>query len=364
MSFTYNDEGIRTSKTVNGVNHTYQLNGSQIASESWGDKLIVYLYDASGSPIGMMYRTTSYAINQWDVFYFEKNLQGDVVAVYNSAGTKVVTYTYTDAWGNHSVKYANGGASTGAAYNPFRYRGYYYDIDLVMYYLQSRYYDAKICRFINADSALYHSMLGYNMFAYCNNNPINYFDPTGEYCVAHVDDRNPLDDWILEGAGAGGLGATGNYFGYGTTYYTYTVYSATSSYNAYLGGYHTSSLTSGMINSNYYYVRGAVSVNDSMAVHRMNTRASNNSSYNLNGSKNETYVAKRGWDSDKINYAINNGKRGISINKANGSQCIVYRYPGTTNQYVVVEAETRSIVQLSDLNDAGWIPDSSIIWDP
>ena len=132
----------------------------------------------------MMYRTTSYAVNQWDVFWFEKNLQGDIVAVYNSTGTKVATYNYIDAWGNHSVSYTNGGASTGAQYNPFRYRGYYYDTDLGMYYLQSRYYDPNTCRFINADSALYHSMLGYNMFAYCSNNPVNYFDPTGEYSEA------------------------------------------------------------------------------------------------------------------------------------------------------------------------------------
>ena len=184
MSFTYDDSGIRTSKTVNNVTHTYQLNGSQIVAESWGDKLIVYLYDVAGSPIGMMYRTTSYAVDQWDVFWFEKNLQGDIVAVYNSAGTKVATYNYSESWGNHTVSYSNGGGSTGAQYNPFRYRGYYYDTDLGMYYLQSRYYDSNTCRFINADGALYHSMLGYNMFAYCENNPVNYYDPTGENAIA------------------------------------------------------------------------------------------------------------------------------------------------------------------------------------
>ena len=146
--------------------------------------MIVYLYDATGAPIGMMYRTTSYAEGAFDVFWFEKNLHGDIVAIYDESGTKIATYTYTDAWGNHSVSYTNGGASTGAQYNPFRYRSYYYDTDLGLYYLQSRYYDAKICRFINADSALYHSMLGYNMFAYCGNNPVNYFDPTGEYSEA------------------------------------------------------------------------------------------------------------------------------------------------------------------------------------
>ena len=187
MSFTYNDEGIRTSKTVNNVTHTYYLNGNLIVAEQWGNKLIVYLYDSTGMPIGMMYRTTSYAVDQWDVFWFEKNLQGDIVAVYNSTGTKVASYNYIDAWGNHSASYTNGGASTGAQYNPFRYRGYYYDTDLGMYYLQSRYYDPNTCRFINADSALYHSMLGYNMFAYCENNPVNYYDPTGENYVSALD---------------------------------------------------------------------------------------------------------------------------------------------------------------------------------
>ena len=182
MSFTYNDDGIRTSKTVNGVKHTYKLNGSQIVSEQWEDKLIVYLYDASGAPIGMMYRTTNYAVGDFDVFWYEKNLQGDIVAVYNETGTKVAAYTYIDAWGNHSVSYSNGGASTGAQYNPFRYRGYYYDTDLSMYYLQSRYYDSKICRFINADGYVStgQGLTGNNMFAYCGNNPVNRADPTGE----------------------------------------------------------------------------------------------------------------------------------------------------------------------------------------
>ena len=103
-----------------------------------------------------------------------------IVAVYNESGTKVATYTYSDAWGNHSVTYSNGGGSTGAQYNPFRYRGYYYDTDLGLYYLQSRYYDAKICRFINPDGQLNTDhILGTNLYAYCYNNPVMYIDPTG-----------------------------------------------------------------------------------------------------------------------------------------------------------------------------------------
>ena len=197
----------------------------------------VYIYDESGAIIGVKYISTS-AGSSWQTYFFEKNLQGDVIAVYSDAGTKLVSYTY-DAWGTVTTTYHNGGASTLAANNPIRYRSYYYDTALQMYYLQSRYYDAKICRFINADSALYHSMLGYNLFAYCGNNPINRFDSTGKYYEDLWNNYgDPLDDWFLEGAGAGGNGATGNHFGYGTAYYNYSVYSRTAAFDALRGGYY------------------------------------------------------------------------------------------------------------------------------
>ena len=91
-SFTYNDEGIRTSKTKNGVKTTYYLSGSQIVAEKTSDNLTVYLYDVSGLPIGMQYHGANYAANTWDVYWYEKNLPGDIVAVYNQAGTKLATY--------------------------------------------------------------------------------------------------------------------------------------------------------------------------------------------------------------------------------------------------------------------------------
>ena len=128
-SFTYNDEGMRTSKTKNGVTTTYYLEGSRIVAEETNDNLTVYIYDASGMPVGMQYCQNSSTSTAWEVYWFERNLQGDIVAVYSSEGVKLVEYKY-DAWGNAAVTYYNSGSSTTATKNPFRYRGYYYDQDL------------------------------------------------------------------------------------------------------------------------------------------------------------------------------------------------------------------------------------------
>ncbi len=156
------------------------MNGSQILTEQWDDKLLVFLYDESGSPIGMQYRTKSMAEGTFYTYLFEKNLQGDIIAVYNTSGTKLISYYY-DAWGNFVKTTHNiSGTNVGAQYNPFLYRGYYYDTDLGFYYLQSRYYDPEVGRFINADGQLNPGLLGYNMYIYCNNNPIMGTDETGK----------------------------------------------------------------------------------------------------------------------------------------------------------------------------------------
>ena len=152
-------------------------------SEHFGDKLLIYVYDEAGSPIGFKYRTTGYAIGAFDSYVFEKairkNVQGDITAIYNTSGTSVATYKY-DAWGN--VISATG---TMASVNPFRYRGYYYDTETGFYYVSSRYYDPAIGRFINADDISYlgadDELTGYNLYSYCGNNPVMYADPEGKF---------------------------------------------------------------------------------------------------------------------------------------------------------------------------------------
>ena len=189
LSFTYNDEGIRTSKNSDGTIHYYTLAGDMILSEEWmsgaTQYLLLYHYDANGHPIGMSFRRSTYAEGVYDHYLFIKNILGDITGVMDEEGNILVTYAY-DAWGNHiSTVYSNGGGATGARFNPFRYRGYYYDTETCLYYLNSRYYDPASGRFINPDSASYigadGTLIGYNLFAYCGNNPVMGYDPTGHW---------------------------------------------------------------------------------------------------------------------------------------------------------------------------------------
>ncbi|MBE6673891.1 MAG: hypothetical protein E7596_02155 [Ruminococcaceae bacterium] len=177
-SYTYNDSGIRTSKTIYGVTHIYHLDGTRILSEEYGNKLILYIYDESGSIIGMAYRTSSYTSGVFDYYLFTKNLQGDIIGIYDTSGNCVASYTY-NAWGECTV--TNNTSANIGNINPFRYRGYYFDTETGFYYLNARYYDPQIKRFINADDRmLAGDVNGANLFAYCGNNPVNRTDPVGE----------------------------------------------------------------------------------------------------------------------------------------------------------------------------------------
>ena len=173
-SYDYNESGIRNKKTVNGITTTYQLDGSKIVSENRNGTVQSYFYDENGSVLGITYGGENY--------YFRKNFRNDVLAILNASGEVVVEYSY-DPWGN--ILAVNGSlASTLGADNPFRYRGYYYDTESCFYYLNSRYYDAKVCRYLNADSAIVEvggSVQGYNLFAYCFNNPVNMSDSSGQW---------------------------------------------------------------------------------------------------------------------------------------------------------------------------------------
>ena len=192
-TYQYNADGIRTSKTVNGIEHKYYLNGSQILAETWKqgnvEHLLIFVYDENGSPIALKYRTNAYAENTFDFFFYEKNLQGDIIGIFNTNGRRVGWYIY-DAWGVCSTYVASITSSLEQSivrsYNPYRYRGYYYDTETQLYYLQSRYYNPVWGRFLNADgittlSASPSNLTDKNLYAYCDNNPVTREDGDGEF---------------------------------------------------------------------------------------------------------------------------------------------------------------------------------------
>lgn len=173
-SFIYNADGYRTSKTSGGVTTTYHLDGSRITAMIKGTDELSFAYDENGAVIGLYHNGIAYA--------YAKNLQGDIIGIIDGNGNWMVTYEY-DAWGNPIATEGTLKDTLGSL-NPFRYRGYVYDVETGFYYVSSRYYDAEIGRFVNADNAISgtgESVQGYNLYSYCFNNPVNMSDPNGNW---------------------------------------------------------------------------------------------------------------------------------------------------------------------------------------
>ena len=149
----------------------YTLHGKNIVYWSSGTNTMHFFYDARNKPAVMTFNGTAYAC-----LY---NLQGDVIALIDSNGKKVVEYKY-DAWGRILSKTGTM-ASTLGTLNPFRYRGYVYDEETGPYYLRSRYYNPEWARFLNADTRAgkISHLIAHNLFCYCLNTPIASIDATG-----------------------------------------------------------------------------------------------------------------------------------------------------------------------------------------
>ena len=180
-SYTYDESGIRTSKTVNGVTTYYNTSNGVILSQTDGTNTMYFQYDTNGTPLGFIYNGTQYL--------YMTNQMGDVISITDAQGNELAEYEY-DEWGKLILTRAGNQSNESIAnINPIRYRGYYYDTETGYYYLQSRYYDPSICKFINSDIPEIAGMskgisAGTNLFAYCNNEPVNQKDPTGTVAIA------------------------------------------------------------------------------------------------------------------------------------------------------------------------------------
>ncbi len=200
--YSYNADGMLTCVANEYTSYDYTYNGTTLTqlvkTDYSGETTLTFTYCAEGTPSTVAYNGTTY--------YYATNLQGDVTAILDSTGAAVVTYTY-DAWGK-LLSTDGTMASTLGAVNPLRYRGYTYEPESELYYLQSRFYDPNLRRFISPDafSSTGQGILGNNMFAYCPNNPVNYSDPTGEVILT------ALVVGVVAGAVIGGtIGGTAAY---------------------------------------------------------------------------------------------------------------------------------------------------------
>ena len=175
--------------TMASTVYTYDTSGRIIKEKynetynnlSSNSRDIIYLYDESGI-VGAVqtYNTTT------ETFYFDRNIKGDVIGIYNASGTQIAKVSL-HSWGNCTAETLV--TNNFSAYNPIRYRGYYFDAESELYFLNARYYNPAWRRFISPDNTSYldpDTPNGLNLYAYCNNDPVNYSDTSGHFPVLAV----------------------------------------------------------------------------------------------------------------------------------------------------------------------------------
>ena len=257
--YTYDADGIRSSKIVDGTLHEYLTLNGKVVYEKIGDgdtaRIMIFSYDAQGRPFAVKYSSNNGA--KFTNYFYALNQQGDVVKIFRPVAVKdadgnvtgytektYATYTY-DAWGKligitnsagTSIINKQTTSTSLANLNPLRYRGYYYDNETGLYYVSSRYYDPEIGRFINADTtdiltATPMGLTDKNLFAYCDNNPVMRADHGGDFwhivvgaavgaliggvvkAVSNAIEGKSLTDGLatamLAGAASGALASTG-----------------------------------------------------------------------------------------------------------------------------------------------------------
>ena len=182
-TYTYDANGMRTSRSNGTTTYNYVYTGDKLTRmtivTTGSTQTVDISYDASGTPLTLTY--TPNGSTTGTTYYYVTNIQGDVTGLTDTTGELIISYFYTGYGETYTIKHNTEQGNILSAVNPLCYRGYVLDTQTKLYYLQSRYYNPEIGRFINADMLVStgQGLLGNNMFAYCLNNPVNYSDPTG-----------------------------------------------------------------------------------------------------------------------------------------------------------------------------------------
>jgi len=186
--YEYDHNGMRTRKEVCDISNSvsssyiftdYIYEGTKLLMEVHSDYKLEYLYDEYECIIGVKYITN----NKKESYFYIRDITGKITKIINEEGNVVGEYKY-ETYGK--IIATNNLALVGevniADINPIRYKGYYYDVETELFWLSSRYYSPELCRFISPDDVEYldpSSINGLNLYAYCGNDPINRYDPTG-----------------------------------------------------------------------------------------------------------------------------------------------------------------------------------------
>ena len=192
ISYEYDGEGRRISKTVKGNKEEYKYEGERLVKIIKEGREIEVLYDIKGEIVGLK--------NEEGYYYYRKDALGNIERIIYSTGKTIVKYEYS-VWGE-LIEEKEIENKKIVEDNPYKYKSYYYDKESGLYYLKSRYYSASLHRFISLDQTEYMeigSITGLNLYVYCGNDPVNMADPEGHFFVSA----------LIIGALVGGIIGTG-----------------------------------------------------------------------------------------------------------------------------------------------------------
>ena len=182
IKYSYNTKGIRTKKETEEGTTEYSLIGSKIMKmekvTSSGKITMYFTYDQRDELQSVTESNKEY--------YYIKDITGNIIKIKDEEGNSIVEYKY-DAYGKvEKTIIENNNVSK---YNPFIYKGYYYDEETELYYCNTRYYSPEIGRWISIDDVDYldpESVSGLNLYCYCMNDPINKYDPSGHFVISAI----------------------------------------------------------------------------------------------------------------------------------------------------------------------------------